>query len=524
MDKEHENKPNAAKVGMTRRDVLDRSLALGASTVLTGAITSIGVANAAPSKQALLPTSIGEAGSRFRRGELSSKQLTEAYFTYIERYEPKLNAFRSLLKERALKTAGERDAELKQGRDRGPLHGVPLITKDMFEMEGTVTTFGSKAYVSRQSKGDATVIRRLLDAGVVFLGKTNMNEFAAGISGTNAYFGDSHNPWDLARTPGGSTSGSGSALAAGIGLGSTSGDTGGSTRVPASWCGLAGIRTTFGLVSLEGTLPRAHSFDTAGPLARNVKDLGILLDAMAGFDPKYKDSAWAQQRDSYTKGIDAGVKGLRIGIVKNYTFHSDVDQPIVNAVRSAADRFTKLGAQVVEIDVPVLSGKLDFNKLFPQFVLYEFNQVFGEQYRNTPNAAEAFGPIVNSNIEVGSKVAPADYERLVKERPQAIAEFKSSFKTVDAILTPALPMVAPLLTASAKDLGRGRLFTLPFSYLAAPAAVIPCGFGPDGMPIGMQLVGNHFQEPLLLRIAHAFEQATEFHKKNPPLFCSTMPA
>jgi aspartyl-tRNA(Asn)/glutamyl-tRNA(Gln) amidotransferase subunit A len=508
--------------GVTRRTVLGGSAALGTSALLAGTINQTASSNLEAASPAALPMSIGEAGARFRRRELTSQKLTEAYFSHIERFEPKLNAFRLQLKEHALKTAAERDSELRQGKDRGPLHGIPLLTKDMFEMAGTVTTFGSKAYVSRQSSGDATVIRKLLDAGAVFLGKTNMNEFAAGISGTNAYFGDSHNPWNLDHTPGGSTSGSGSALAAGIGLGSTAGDTGGSIRVPASWCGLAGIRTTFGLVSLAGTLPRARSFDVAGPLARNVKDLALLLDAMASYDPAYADSSLAQQRDGYSKTLDVGVKGLKIGIVRNYTYHPDVDKPIADAIKSAAKKFESLGAQVIEIDVPILTAKLDFNKLFPQFLLYEFYQVYGAQYKSTPNAAEEFGPIVQNNIEVGSKVSQGDYERLVKERPQAIAAFKDAFMRVDALLTPALPMVAPLLSASAQDLGRGRMFTIPFSYLAAPSTVIPCGFGPEGLPIGMQLVGNHFQEPLLLRMAYAFEQATDYHKKHPPIFCSSL--
>jgi aspartyl-tRNA(Asn)/glutamyl-tRNA(Gln) amidotransferase subunit A len=506
---------------ISRRDFIDRSAVAGVAAL---AATTFGGTFDALAKDALpLPMSITEAGKRMRNGSLTAVELTKAHFHYIELFQPKLNMLITSLKETALRTAAERDAELSKGKDRGPLHGIPILVKDLYEMAGTKTTVGSKAFVDRQSTEDATSVHKLLEAGVVVLGKTNMNEFAAGVSGTNAYFGDCHNPWALDRAPGGSSSGNGAALAAGIGFGGTSSDTGGSIRIPASWCGIAGIRPTYGLVSLNGLFPRAYSLDCAGPLARNVMDLGLLLDVMAGFDPKDKFSALAQRRKSYTQGIQGGVKGMKFGIVKNYTYR-DVDAPVAEAVKKAAEKLTSLGAKVVDVQIEPLEGQLDYNKLFTNILLYEFNQILGERYRNTPNAADLYGPIVTNNIAAGSKVSREDYEQTMSERPAIIARLKAAFNEVDALLTPALPTTAPLLKASAQDFGRGRQFTIPFSYAALPSVVVPCGFDPDGLLIGLQIVGDHFEEALLLQMGYAFEQATDYHKKHPPIFAATVPA
>lgn len=515
----HAQANSANDAGLNRREFLDRSVAVGAYALAAVSIPAHAFAGGAE----MMPMSIREAGKRMRDGSLSCVELTNAYYHYIELYQPKLNMFISQLKEMALKTAAERDAELKQGKDRGPLHGIPILVKDLYEMASTITTVGSKAFVNRHTSEDATTVHHLREAGVVVLGKTNMNEFAAGVSGTNAYFGDCHNPWALDRSPGGSSSGNGAALAAGIGFGGTSSDTGGSIRVPASWCGIAGIRPTYGLDSLHGVFPRAYSLDVAGPLARNVYDLALLLDSMAGFDPLDKHSALAQRTKSYTEGIEGGVKGMTFAIVKNYTY-KNVDKPVADAVANATETLKGLGAKIVEVEIKPLEGELDYNKLFTNILLYEFYQILGEKYKNTPNAADLYGPIVTSNIAAGAKVTKETYERTMNERPAIIAQVKQVFDHVDALLTPALPTTAPLLKASAHDYGRGRQFTIPFSYVALPSVVVPCGFDPQNLPIGLQIIGNHFNEAALLRMAYAFEQATDFHKRHPAIFAETVPA
>lgn len=500
---------------VTRRQVL-----AGASGVaLAAAAGGLGFPERARAHAARsLPPSIDAAGELLRSGEMTSAELTRTYLDCIAELEPHLNAFITILDDMALRTAEERDAEVRAGKIRGPLHGIPIVVKDMFEVDGTRTTVGSEAYIDRMSDSDATVVRKLKEAGCIILGKTNMNAFAAGVSGTNSTFGDVHNPWALDRSPGGSSSGTGAAIAAGLCLGGPGTDTGGSIRVPASWLGIAGIRPTSGLVSLHGVHPRSLSLDTAGPLARNVRDLAHFLDAMAGFDPEDPNSAFAQPRRSYTEELDQGIAGLKIGIVENYTF-ADIDEPVEKAVRAAAETLADLGAEIVDVKVAPLEGQLDYNQLFSEILLYEFNQILGDIYRETPDAERLFGPIVAANIADGAAVTRDRYEERIRERPRIIAEVKDAFRQVDAFLTPSLPTTAPLLSAAAQDFGRGRQFTIPFSYTALPSVAIPCGFSPDGLPIGLQLVGDHYQEALLLRMAAAFEGATDFVRKRPPVFC-----
>ncbi|WP_336492414.1 amidase [Methylobacterium nigriterrae] len=474
--------------------------------------------SSAAAKSQVLPVSISEAGEQFRAGTSTSVEITSAYLDGILKLQPQLNAFISVLNDEALRTASERDAELRSGRDRGPLHGIPVVIKDLFEMRGTRTTVGSKAFENRVTEKDATVVARLRDAGAVILGKTNMNELAAGVSGTNTAFGDTHNPWDLERSPGGSSSGTGAAIAAGLCLGGLGTDTGGSIRVPAAWCGITGIRPTFGLVSTYGAFPRSYSLDTVGPLARNVRDLALILDVIAGFDPNDKNSTLLRPHQSYTRGLGEGVKGMRFGLVKDYTF-SDVDPDIANAVRGAAETLAGLGANIEEIRIEPLEGQLDYSKLFNEILLYEFNQILGERYRSMPNRTEMFGRIVQDNIDAGSKVSREAYDARIAERPFLTAEVKSAFQRVDALLTPALPSAAPLLKASAQDYSRGRQFTFPFSYTALPSVVVPCAFSPEGLPIGLQFVGDHFQEAQLLRIAAAFEEKEiQLQSRRPKVF------
>ncbi|HRP97068.1 MAG TPA: amidase [Rhodocyclaceae bacterium] len=507
----------------SRREFLQAASALGvaAGALGTGAFGLAGRAEAAQGAPAALPRTIAEAGQLLRSGATSSEQLTRTYFAAIEKLEPKLNAFITLLQDRAIAAARARDAELAAGRDLGPLHGIPIVTKDIFDTAGIVTTVGSKAFENRVPDTDATVIRRLEAAGAVILGKTNMNEFAAGVTGTNDVFGNTHNPWMLGRSPGGSSGGTGAAIAAGLCLGGTGTDTGGSIRVPASWCGIAGIRPSYGLVSLNGVYPRAYSLDVAGPLAPTVGDLAVLLDAMAGYDPKYEHSSLAQRRASYADVLGKGVAGMRLGIVRNYTYR-DVDDDVAAAIRQAADTFARLGAEIVEIEVPPLEGELDYAKLFSEVLLYEFNQILGDEYRATPDRERVFGSIVQRNIAVGEKVERTAYERTLRSRAELTARVKKAFDEVDTMLTPALPMVAPALDAPGEVFARGRQFTLPFSFTALPSVVVPCGFNPEGLPIGLQIVGNHFEEALLLQMASTFEQNTDHHKKRPAIHAEAL--
>ncbi|MBA3596151.1 MAG: amidase [Methylibium sp.] len=464
-----------------------------------------------------LPGSIAEAGKALRAGAFTSEELTKAYLRAIAESQPKLNAFITVTADQAVAQARRLDQELRAGKDRGRLHGIPIVHKDLFDTAGVATTVGSEFFKGRTPRNDATVVARMAEAGVVSLGKTNMNEFAAGTSGTNAFFGDVHNPWDLARSAGGSSSGTGAAIAAGLCLGGTGSDTGGSIRVPASWNGITGIRPTFGRVSLSGVYPRAYSLDCAGPLARSVADVAALLQAMVGYDPTYKDSVRAPAED-FSSRLAAGIRGLKIGIIDNYTYR-DVDPDVVHAVQAAAQVLERLGATVLQVRIPMLAGPLEYSSLF-NILLYEFNQILGVEYRATADK-NLFGPIVRGNIARGETVSREFYERSLRERAQKKRDFREVFKQVDALITPTMPTVAPVLSASGDTYDRGRQFALPFSWVGVPSISVPCGFGAGGLPIGMQIVGDEMQEALLLRIAAAYEGATPHHRARPPAFTTT---
>lgn len=498
----------------SRREFLKTSaIGLGASVVGFGCASEASRSVATSE----IPTTIAEAGRRLRDGSLTVERLTQAYYRCIKQVNPKLNCFITLTEEQAMKAAVVLDAELRAGKDRGPLHGIPIVHKDLYDTAGIATTVGSEFFRRRVPAQDSTVARKLREAGAVMLGKTNMNEFAAGISGTNKFYGDTRNPWALDRSPGGSSSGTGAAIAAGLCMAGTGSDTGGSIRVPASWLNLAGIRPTFGRVSLSGVYPRAYSLDVAGPLARSVRDVAVMLNGMAGHDPSYEYSKNVAA-ENFAADLDKGLKGLRLGIIENYSYR-DIDPEVADAVRAATDKLASLGAEIVSVKIPLFGGPLDYASLF-NMLLYEFNQILGNEFRATANRAELFGPIVQANIDRGMKITREEYEKARAERPRQIAEVKQVFQGVDALLTPTMPTTAPLLAGGSKDYDRGRQFTLPFSWTGLPSVAVPCGFSPAGLPIGLQIVGNELQERLLLRIGAAYEDATGFYRRRPPVHCA----
>jgi aspartyl-tRNA(Asn)/glutamyl-tRNA(Gln) amidotransferase subunit A len=505
------HRSSESPAGLDRRAVL--SSIAGAGIALLAPHLSGCAAGGARAGTGALPGSIADAGRGLRARSYSCEELTRAYLRAIDELQPKLNAFITVSGEQALRQARRLDEELRAGKDRGPLHGIPIVHKDLYDTQGVRTTVGSEFFKDRVPNADATVVARMAQAGVISLGKTHMNEFAAGTSGTNAYFGDAHNPWDLARSPGGSSSGTGAAIAAGLCLGGTGSDTGGSIRVPSAWNNITGIRPSFGRVSLHGVYPRAYSLDVAGPMARSVADVAALLQPMVGYDPSYKHSVKRADED-FSAELGAGVRGLRVGIIENYSFR-DVDPDVAKAVEECGRTLAKLGAQVTTVRIPMLAGPLEYSSLF-NILLYEFNQILGPEYRATANKS-LFGPIVQGNIARGEKVSREFYEKALAERAQQKAQFRQVFSQVDALLTPTLPTVAPPLNASGDTYDRGRQFMLPFSWVGVPSVSVPCGFDGSGLPIGAQLVGDEMRESLLLRIAAAYEGATGFYRKRPPV-------
>jgi aspartyl-tRNA(Asn)/glutamyl-tRNA(Gln) amidotransferase subunit A len=438
--------------------------------------------------------------------------LTEAHLTRIDALQPKLNAFITVTDELALERARVLDTELRHGRDRGPLHGIPVVYKDNIATRGIRTTVGSAFLRDRVPDQDASIVARLADAGMVMLGKANMSEFSSGSSGVNVFFGNVHNPWDLARAPGGSSSGTGAAVASGMSLTGIGTDAGGSVRQPAGRCGIFGLRPTFGRISLTGVWPRTRTLGTAGPMTRCVRDAALLMNALAGHDPDYPFSLDVAPED-FTSQLDRGIKGLRLGIIENYTF-SDIDSEVESVLRAAVDVLAGLGADIVTVAIPELTGALEYSSLFSNVLLYEFNEILGAQYRNAPK--KLFGPAVDSDLARGAQVSAETYHRILSERPAQSARIKKIFGEVDALLAPVLPNVTPLQSAGPEVWARGRQFNLPFSFIGVPSASVPCGFA-LGMPVGLQIVTNDLQECLLLRIAAAFEEATRFHECHPPI-------
>jgi len=458
-----------------------------------------------------MPKSIDEAGRMLRNGSITAEGLTRDYLERIDALQPRLNAYIAVTRERALQSARALDGELREGRDRGPLHGIPISYKDNIGTRGVATTVGSEFLRHHVPDTDATIVRRLEAAGTVMLGKANMSEFASGSSGNNAFFGAVHNPWDLARAPGGSSSGTGAAVAAQMCLAGIGTDAGGSIRQPASRCGIFGLRPTFGRISLAGVWPRTRSLGVAGPMTRCVKDSALIMNALAGHDPAYAYSLDAPAED-YTRELDSGIAGMKLGIVKNYTF-SDIDPEIEQVLREAIKVLERLGADIVTVAVAELTGALEYSSLFRDVLLYEFNDILGKQYRNADRAL--FGPAVHSDIARGAEVSPEAYRKVLAERPLQSAAVKKVFATVDALLAPVLPNTTPLQTAGPEVWARGRQFNLPFSFIGVPSASVPCGFALD-MPLGLQIVANDRQESTLLRVAAAFESATDHHKRHPP--------
>ncbi len=465
-----------------------------------------------------LPESITEAGKLIRSGNISIIELTKGYLERIRLLNPALNAFITITEEEALKEAAVLQDEARCQAFRGPLHGIPMVYKDNIATQGVLTTMGSRFYKEHVPEEDAEVVRKLRQAGTIILGKTNMNEFAAGVAGYNDFFGNPSNPWDHKRWPGGSSSGTGVAICSGMSLAGLGTDTGVSVRGPSGWLGLTGLRPSYGRVSVRGTFPRAYSFDTVGPMAHTVQDTALLLNTIAGHDPKDPFSVRAPQEDEdFTRDLHKGVKKVRLGIVDNFTF-SDISSDIGHAVQSAVETFEKLGAVIQTVKIPLFSDRTRGDRIDARYpltiLLYEFNKIISAAYDNAADK-ELFGEVVRNNIRDGRMISEQAYSRMKQQRAHQIAEIRGVFDEVDALLTPTHPFVAPAQSVNAESDINVRQFTVPVSYSGFPAISIPCGFSSTGLPIGLQIVANDFQEHLLFRVAAAFEAATEFFLRRP---------
>jgi len=454
-----------------------------------------------------IPDTITEAAERLACGEVSAVELTEIFLERIERLEPKLNCFITLTPELARQQARQAETEIRGGQYRGPLHGIPLALKDLYKTAGVRTTAGSSFFAENFPETDAAAVEKLKAAGAVLLGKLNMHEIALGVTNENPHFGTTCNPWDLRCITGGSSGGSGAALAAGLCLGSLGTDTGGSIRIPASLCGVVGLKPTRGRVSLRGVIPLSWNLDHAGPMARSVRDAAILLQAIAGFDAADPYSVNIAV-DDYLAGIDGGVDGWRVALAVDeyFTDSAVVDEQVWSAVRQAAKVFEELGAQVEEVTFPEAHQAARANGLMTPSDGAAFHR---ERLQSNP---EAFGADVLFRLRTGAAYTSTEYS-LARQTQAALRHKFSQFMShYDLLLTPATPVPA-LVRGTAAAVERARLltrFTAPFNLTGLSALSLPCGLTEQGLPIGLQLVGQHWGEARLLRGAWAYEQARDF--------------
>lgn len=454
---------------------------------------------------------LAEASDLIAERKVSSEELTQAHFDRISVLEPKLNCFITCTPEVALKRARELDTEIKNGISRGPLHGIPIALKDLFETRGIPTTAGSLFFNGWVPEDDGVVVERLNAAGVVNLGKLNMHEIALGVTNNNPHYGACHNPWDLERTPGGSSGGSGSALAAGLCMGSMGSDTGGSIRIPASLSGVVGLKPTFGRVSLRGVVPLSWNLDHPGPMARRVGDTTLLLQAIAGYDPQDPVSVDVDVPD-YQAQLNGNVRGWRVALAED-PFFTKADGDVLAAVRAAAEVFASLGAQVIPVEFPGAYEAAKDNGLMTTSDAAAFHQ---ERLTDLP---EKFGEDIRQRLEIGAAYTSSEYSLARRNQTVLRRKVEQFFNEYDLLLTATTPIAAPLLEGpdaveQARTLTR---FTAPFNFSGLPAISLPCGFTEQGLPIGLQIVTRLWGEAALLRAAQAYESATEWHQRRPDL-------
>ena len=465
-----------------------------------------------PALMSLVAVAKAIAGKKF-----SSREVTQSCLDRIAQWQPRVNAFMALEAEAALKAAYEADAALAKGQNRGALHGVPLAHKDMYYDAGKVVTCGSKIRRDFVATTTSTALQRLKDAGTVRLGSLQMVEFAYGPTGHNYHHGAVHNPWKSGHITGGSSSGSGSAVAARLTFAALGSDTGGSIRMPAHFCGVTGLKVTWGRVSRAGAMPLSQSLDTVGPLARTVEDCALLLGLMAGPDPEDPTASTAPVGD-YMAATSASLKGLKIGVPTSF-YVDDLDADVAKALDETIAVLKREGADIVKVELP------DQRQLSAACQIVLAVEAAAYHKRWLIERPQDYGPQVLMRLQNGLAIPAVLYLEAMRWRGPALAAHIAATTKVDAVLAPVAPVAAPTIAES--DVGNSpgaeaviqRLtrFTRPINYLGLPSLSIPCGFNGKGLPIGMQLIGRSFDEATLLTIGAAFQRVTDFHERVPKL-------
>ena len=441
-----------------------------------------------------------DAAALLRDRRMSPLELTEACLARIEAVEPRLNAFVTVTADVARAQAREAGDEIAAGRYRGPLHGIPVAVKDLFATKGIRTTAGSRILADWIPTEDATVVRRLREAGAVFLGKLGMHEFAYGVSSVNPHFGDVHNPWDTTKIPGGSSGGSAVAVVAGEAYAALGSDTGGSIRIPASLCGCVGLKPTYGRASLFGAVPLAWSLDHPGPLARTVRDVAVATAAIAGFDPRDPISADRPVPD-FLAGIEAGPQKLRIGVPTDHVW-DECDPAIATAARAAIEALARAGAEILEIRWPRAA---EYAKASSAVLGVEARAYHEGAF---PGRSAEYGPLIRARLASQGDVDAETYARSMRLLLQARGGAADrDLDGVDVLAMPTVPSRAWTI-AEAKEIPRPSEWTRItriFDLTGQPAISVPCGIDPDGIPIGLQFAARMWDEAAALRAARAYE-------------------
>ena len=461
--------------------------------------------------EVLISRPIYQLAPLLQKKETSPVELFDAAVERIHQLQPKLNSFITITEEEGRKAATEAESEIRKGQYRVPLHGIPISIKDLFATRGVRTTAGSKVLAKWIPDFDATAVARLHQAGMVLVGKTNMHEFAYGVTNDNPHYGPARNPWDPTRVPGGSSGGSAAAVASSECTASLGSDSGGSIRTPASVCGVVGLKPTYGRVSRYGAIPLAWSLDHVGPLTKSVEDAAIMLAAIAGPDPN-DPSASSRPLPDYRKEMRGSIRGLRLGVPRRY-FFEHVDPEIQKLVSEAIRQLESMGTTTVEVDIPDLES---CSAMEAHITLAEATS-YHEPYLK--KQADDYSPGVRTNLEAGRYLLATDYVTSQRARTLLQRNFNEAFNRADVIVSPTLPAFSPPVGevwVQSGDLRENVIdaflrFNIPYDLTGFPAISIPCGLSSTGLPIGLQIAGRAFDETTVLRVANAYEQSTEWH-------------
>jgi len=454
---------------------------------------------------------ISEMSQSIRKKEISPVEIARSCLSRIEQKNPSLNAFITVMSESAMAEARAAETEIARGDWRGPLHGIPIALKDLIDTAGVRTTSASALHANRVPEEDAEVVRRLREAGAVIIGKTNLHEFAYGGSSLISHFGEVHNPWDPGRIAGGSSGGSVAAVPAGMACAAIGTDTAGSIREPAALCGCVGLKPTYGRVSSRGVIPLSTSLDHVGPIAASVEDAAIVLQAIAGYDPADIYSSDVPVID-YFSAIKEDAKSLRVGVPRAY-FFGDLDPEVSSSIEYALIGIRTLVAEMKELVLEVPTDRR-----------LQTAEAYAHHKEDVVKSAGLYHPETLRRIRAGEDVTATEYIEKRRELEKARRDIRQAFADVDLLVTPTTPIPASSiaeLKANPDALRPAELKLLrntrPFDVWGLPAISVPCGFTESGLPIGLQIAGPHWREDLVLRLAYCYEQATAWHKRQPPI-------